>query len=122
MFAVGMNVCPSTSIVRCYFPGHFQASFRQLSKNCENIEKFGSCPQDRSTLHFLLTWVSQRFSHFWPIAWEFCSAHAGSVHGVVRRLHFASRTEIRVVFRVVLGPQNTIIVDSWIVAFNDTLQ
>jgi hypothetical protein len=45
-------------------------------------------------------WFSQGFSHFWPIALEFCSAHAGSVHGVVRRLYFASRTPNRVVFRV----------------------
>jgi hypothetical protein len=34
---------------------------------------------------------SQGFSHFWPIALEFCGAHAGSVRSVVRRLHFASR-------------------------------
>ena len=57
-------------------------------------------------LYFLLSTLLatllavQVFSHFWPIAWEFCSDHAGSVHGVVWRLHFASRTEIRVVFRV----------------------
>ena len=50
---------------------------------------------------------SQVFSNFWAIALEFCSAHAGSVHGVVRRLHFASRTENRAVFRAALGPQNT---------------
>jgi hypothetical protein len=28
---------------------------------------------------------SQGFSRFWPIASEFWCAHAGSVHGVVRR-------------------------------------
>jgi hypothetical protein len=52
---------------------------------------------------------SQGFSHFWPIALEFCSAHAGLVHGacgvafvhgVVRRLHFASRTEIESFFQL----------------------
>jgi hypothetical protein len=26
-------------------------------------------------------WFSQDFSYIWPIALEFCSAHAGSVHG-----------------------------------------
>ena len=31
---------------------------------------------------------SQGFSHIWPVPLEFCSPHAGSVHGVVRRLHF----------------------------------
>ena len=30
-------------------------------------------------------WFSQGCSHFWPIALEFCSAHAGSVHGGSRR-------------------------------------
>jgi hypothetical protein len=39
------------------------------------------------------------------MALEFCSAHAGSVHGVVRRLYFASRIENRVVFRVALVSQ-----------------
>ena len=60
-------------------------------------------------LYFLLSTLlaALGFSHFWPIAWAVCSAHAGSVHGVVRRLHFGSRTENRVVFRVALGPQNT---------------
>ena len=58
-----------------------------------------------SLLSTLLTALG--FSHFWPIALAFCSAHAGSVHGVVRRLYFASRAENRVVFRVALGRQNT---------------
>jgi len=45
-------------------------------------------------------WFSQGFLHIGPIALAVCSAHAGSVHGVVRRLHFASRCPNRVVFRV----------------------
>jgi hypothetical protein len=30
-------------------------------------------------------WFSQGFSHFWPIALAFCSAHAGTVYGGSRR-------------------------------------
>ena len=30
-------------------------------------------------------WFSQGFSRFWPVPLAVCSAHAGSVHGVVRR-------------------------------------
>ena len=42
---------------------------------------------------------SQGFSHFWPIALEFCSAHATRCMAPAA-LYFASRTENRVVFRV----------------------
>jgi len=58
-----------------------------------------SCPQDRSTFHFPLTWFSQGFSHFWPIALELCSAHATRC--------MASCGENRVVFPVAQGCQNT---------------
>jgi len=51
-------------------------------------------------------WFSQGFSHIWPIALEFCSAHAGRCMAPAA-LHFASRTPNRVVFRVALGRQNT---------------
>ena len=51
-------------------------------------------------------WFSQGFSHFWPIALEFCSAHATRCMAPAA-LYFASRTENRVVFRVALGRQNT---------------
>ena len=43
---------------------------------------FGSCPLRRTAL--LSTFnslVCSGFSHVWPIALEFCSAHAGSVRG-----------------------------------------
>ena len=43
---------------------------------------FGSCPLRRTAL--LSTFNSlgcSGFSHVWPIALEFCSAHAGSVRG-----------------------------------------
>ena len=49
---------------------------------------------------------SQGFSHFWPIALEFCSAHATRCMAPAA-LYFASRSENRVVFRVALGRQNT---------------
>ena len=80
----------------------------RVGKHWENIKKFGSCPLRRTAL--LSTFNSLGcslgclgFSHFWPIALEFCSAHAGSVHGVVWRLYFASRNQNRVVFRVAMG-------------------
>jgi hypothetical protein len=59
----------------------------ELSKNIGKTSKsrFLSSPQDCSTLYFPLSWLLLRFSHFWPIALEFCSAHAGSVHGGMRR-------------------------------------
>jgi hypothetical protein len=44
-------------------------------------------------------WFSQGFSHFWPIALEFCSAHATRCMAPAA-LFFASRTPNRVVFRV----------------------
>jgi hypothetical protein len=44
-------------------------------------------------------WFSQGFSHFWPIALEFCSAHATRCMAPAA-LYFASRTPNRVVFRV----------------------
>ena len=44
-------------------------------------------------------WFSQGFSHFWPIALEFCSAHATRCMAPAA-LYFASRTQNRVVFRV----------------------
>ena len=47
---------------------------------------FGSCPVRRtallSTFHSLGCFG---FSHIWPVPLEFCSAHAGSVHGGTRR-------------------------------------
>ena len=60
-------------------------------------------------LYFLLSTLlaALGFSHFGEVPLEFCCAHAGSVRSVVRRLHFASRTENRVVFRVALRRQNT---------------
>ncbi len=51
-------------------------------------------------------WLPQVFLHFWPIALEFCSAHATRCMAPAA-LHFASRTENRVVFRVALGRQYT---------------
>jgi hypothetical protein len=51
-------------------------------------------------------WFSQGFAHFWPIALEFCSAHANRCMAPAA-LYFASRTENRVVFRVALDRQNT---------------
>jgi lipopolysaccharide export LptBFGC system permease protein LptF len=44
-------------------------------------------------LYFVLSTLlaALGFSHFWPIAWVVWCAHAGLVHGVVRRLYFASR-------------------------------
>jgi hypothetical protein len=44
-------------------------------------------------------WFSQGFSHIWPIALEFCSAHATRCMAPAA-LYFASRTPNRVVFRV----------------------
>ena len=37
--------------------------------------RFLSCPQDRSTLYFQLSWL-RRFSHIWPIALAFLHVHA----------------------------------------------
>ena len=44
-------------------------------------------------------WFSQGFSHFWAVPLEFCSAHATPCMAPAA-LFFASRTQIRVVFRV----------------------
>jgi hypothetical protein len=41
----------------------------------------------------------QGILHFWPIAWEFCSAHATRCMAPAA-LYFASRSQNRVVFRV----------------------
>jgi len=51
-------------------------------------------------------WFALGFSHIWPIALEFCSAHATRCMATAA-LYFASRTENRVVFQVALGRQNT---------------
>jgi hypothetical protein len=49
-------------------------------KHWKNSKAFGSCPVRRtallSTFYFLLTWFSQGFSHFWPIALAFLPIHA----------------------------------------------
>jgi hypothetical protein len=79
--------------------------FRYLSNYFKNIGK--TSKSSVPVLSAVKPWFSHGFSRFRPIALEFWCAHAGSVHGVVWRLHFASRTENRGVFRVSLGPQNT---------------
>jgi hypothetical protein len=68
-------------------------TFRTLQKHRENMHKFDFCPLRKKTS------FSQVFSHFWPIAWEFCSAQATRCRAPAA-LHFASQCPIRVVFRV----------------------
>jgi len=83
--------------------GSFQVPLELFQEHWEDTQKFGSCPLlSAGPLYFLLSTLLAAlvFSYFLPIALAVCSAHAGSVHGVVRRLHFASRTPNRVVFRV----------------------
>ncbi len=48
----------------------------ELSKNIGKTSKcrFLSCPQDRSTLHFQLTWFPPRFAHFGSIRPSRCCA------------------------------------------------
>jgi hypothetical protein len=71
--------------------------FQHLSKFPENDEKTpkSSVP----VLSVPKPWFPQGFSHFWPIALEFCSAHATRCMAPAALL-FASRTPNRVVFRV----------------------
>ena len=47
--------------------------------------RFLSCPQDRSTFYFPLSWLLG-FSHFWPIALAFLHVHARACLQVLRRL------------------------------------
>ena len=73
-------------------------SFRPAAKNKGKMGK-SSVP----VLSAAKPWFSQGFSRFWPIALEFCSAHATRCMAPAA-LYFASRTQIRVVFRVARGP------------------
>ncbi len=68
-------------------------TFRTLQKHWENTQKFGSCPLRSKTLVF------PGFSHFGEVPLAVCSAHATRCMAPAA-LHFASRTENRVVFRV----------------------
>ena len=68
--------------------------FRPAVKNTGKMGK-SSAP----VLSAAKPWFPQGFSHFWSIAWEFCSAHATRCMAPAA-LYFASRTPNRVVFRV----------------------
>ena len=64
------------------------------------LQKPGQTPKSSvPVLSAAKPWFSQGFSHFWPIALEFCSAHATRCMAPAA-LYFASRTPNRVVFRV----------------------
>ncbi len=88
----------------------------ELRKNIGKKSKSSVPVLSAGPLYFLLSTLlaALGFSHFWPVPLEFCSAHAGSVHGVVRRLYFASRTENRVVFRVARVVKTLVIAFSYL--------
>jgi hypothetical protein len=85
---------PATSV-----HGFVLAFFRARARARSITQNSGfSSPEGDTSLPVCVSHRSR--AHSWPIALADCSAHAGSVHGVVRRLHFASRCPNRVVFRV----------------------
>jgi hypothetical protein len=82
-------------------PLSFAVFFLNISKHFPgNSQNIGKTPESSvPVLSVAKPWFSQGFSHFWPIALEFCSAHATRCMAPAA-LYFASRTPNRVVFRV----------------------
>ena len=58
---------------------HFPGNSQNVGKTSKSSVPVLSARPLYSLLSTLLAALG--FSHFWPIALEFCSAHAGSVHG-----------------------------------------